>query len=203
MTAAMQKALELHKAHSVSTRFPTASEQESIRHLNKHRTSLLSDDWPKKVAAFHSLTNIIPPELWGTSHAELRLRKSLLREELFDECFFHIDRLISGEHVSVEDEFIEVVDGALDTIYVLLGLLLNLGLPTQLINLLMQEVHASNMTKVLDDGTPLINVLTPDGLVDPAKPENKVLKTANYISPDLRTVIREWFADNRAKQTSA
>lgn len=62
------------------------------------------------------------------------------------------------------------------------------------------EIHRSNMSKLDDDGKPIINEAVGTGrfdgngneiesLMDPSKPAGKVLKSANFREPDLIPVI--------------
>lgn len=50
---------------------------------------------------------------------------------------------------------------------------------------LFDEVHASNMSKLDENGKPIIN----DGIIDPRKPIGKVLKGSNYFEPKLKEIL--------------
>ena len=50
---------------------------------------------------------------------------------------------------------------------------------------LFDEVHASNMSKLDENGKPIIN----DGLIDPTKPKNKILKGKNFFEPKLKEIL--------------
>lgn len=50
---------------------------------------------------------------------------------------------------------------------------------------LFDEVHASNMSKLDENGKPIIN----DGVIDPTKPKNKILKGKNFFEPKLKEIL--------------
>jgi predicted HAD superfamily Cof-like phosphohydrolase len=50
---------------------------------------------------------------------------------------------------------------------------------------LFQAVHESNMSKLDDNGKPIIN----DGILDPSKPIGKILKGKNYFEPRLKEIL--------------
>lgn len=52
---------------------------------------------------------------------------------------------------------------------------------------LFDEIHASNMSKLDENGKPIIN----DGIIDPRKPIGKVLKGSNYFEPKLKDILDE------------
>lgn len=74
-------------------------------------------------------------------------------------------------------DLVEVLDALCDIQYVLDGTFLEFGLHGHKA-LAMAEVHASNMSKLGDDGRP---VLREDG---------KVLKGPNFFRPDLAALLR-------------
>lgn len=53
---------------------------------------------------------------------------------------------------------------------------------------LFDEVHASNMSKLDENGKPIIN----DGILDPRKPVGKVLKGKNYFEPKLKEILQRY-----------
>lgn len=169
MTLANRTALALHQA-------PADRDWKDDPELAKAkmflRSSLLTDEWPRSVMAFRQLMKLeLPSEPRALTPLEKQLHASLIQEE-------------AAEFASA-DGIVEAADGLLDVIYVALGALLHMGLkPSQIIDGF-TEVHCSNMTKVMDDGRPLIN----DGLIDPSKPIGKVLKTHNYVKPDLSVAL--------------
>ena len=50
---------------------------------------------------------------------------------------------------------------------------------------LFEEVNASNMSKLDENGKPIIN----DGILDPSKPIGKILKGKNYFEPRLKEIL--------------
>ena len=50
---------------------------------------------------------------------------------------------------------------------------------------LFQAVHESNMSKLDENGKPIIN----DGILDPSKPIGKILKGKNYFEPRLKEIL--------------
>ena len=50
------------------------------------------------------------------------------------------------------------------------------------------EIHASNLSKLNDDGKPIINGINGS---DDTKPEGKILKSENYFKPDLKQFFKE------------
>lgn len=50
---------------------------------------------------------------------------------------------------------------------------------------LFDEVHLSNLSKLDENGKPIIN----DGILDPSKPIGKILKGKNYFEPRLKEIL--------------
>ena len=50
---------------------------------------------------------------------------------------------------------------------------------------LFQEVHLSNMSKLDENGKPIIN----DGILDPSKPIGKILKSKLFFEPRLKEIL--------------
>lgn len=176
MTPALAKALALHqpKGDIAMTR-PTAEpeEAEAYRLLNFVRASLLDDDWPKKVYAFRRLYERPINKFFGQIPSIDRMLQRRLLTEEFNETLL----------ADAADDLPETVDGLLDLIYIALGWLLQLGLTPPQINELMQEVHASNMTKTDDAGKALLD----EG--------GKVLKGHNYIKADIALLLADMLAE--------
>jgi predicted HAD superfamily Cof-like phosphohydrolase len=167
----MKKALALHEAQSVPAgRFTTEADRSlAFKALNRVRASLMDDDWGKKVLAFHTLYGV-PVGEQGTI-AQLNGFRRILRRRLLAE---EVDETLQAD---LNNDLLETIDGLLDTIYVAVGWLIELGLTPAQINAGMEEVHASNMTKVDDQGQPIFD----EG--------GKVLKGDNYIRVDLASVL--------------
>jgi hypothetical protein len=183
MTPALQKALDLHQPLATQLpQFPTEEEKAAVRTLNRVRASLLDDDWPKKIAAFRALYSLaqhdreVPGPLSGP---RFMLHMRLLAEE-WKETVDAVDGLRYVEDPIDEAVcFAEWVDGILDLIYVGIGALCESGFTPQEINLLMTEVHASNLTKVDEHGKPIYD----EG--------GKVLKGEHYVKADIAALIAQ------------
>ena len=75
------------------------------------------------------------------------------------------------------EELTELCDGAIDLLYVTLGLLNSLGIPPSVTRLLFDEVHRSNMSKIPAEGEILFRV------------DGKVEKPETYFKPDLGAIL--------------
>ena len=171
LTRAMVQAQALHPARTLPQRNAWDNDEDTIaafQLLNRYRASLTDDSWPAKVFAFHKLYRV--PGGDGPI-APLAAMRQLLRVRLLTEEF--TETLEAAE----AGNMVESIVGLLDTIFVAIGWLLELGLTPTEINLAMEEVHASNMTKVDDNGKPVFD----EG--------GKVLKGSNYIKADLQAVL--------------
>lgn len=171
ISPAMIKALELHPARTVphEMRWDNhADRSEAFRALNRVRASITEDSWPHKVFAFHRLYGM--PGGIGPIKQLDAFRRILRQRLLAEEVKETIDADEAGD-------LVETIDGLLDTIYVAVGWLLELGLTPDEINRGMDEVHASNLTKVDNDGQPVYD----EG--------GKVLKGDNYTRVDLCLVL--------------
>ena len=101
-------------------------------------------------------------------HDRLRLRHDLVAEEV-DECLTALE----------DKDMVEVADGIIDSIYVLVGMGLELGLPLEA---LWNEVQRSNMAKAVEQ---------PDGTFKVIKrADRKVLKPEGWTPPDIAGVLR-------------
>lgn len=97
------------------------------------------------------------------------MREGLIREEVIRELLTAL----------YERDMIGVADGIVDSIYVLIGLGHELGLP---LVALWEEVQRSNMAKA---------VLQPDGSYRVARrADGKILKPEGWTPPDIASVLR-------------
>lgn len=99
-----------------------------------------------------------------------QLRINLLREELNE-----------LEEALDNDDVIEALDALVDIQYVLDGAFLALGFHA-VKDKAFDEVHRSNMSKLGEDGKPILRAS-----------DNKVLKGPNYFPPNLRRIVEEHF----------
>ena len=91
-----------------------------------------------------------------------------LRDELNHEEFRELQGAWEGE------DLVEYVDAVCDLIYVLAGSLVSFGVD---LDACFAEVHRSNMSKLGEDGKPIV------------REDGKILKGPNYTPPDLRSII--------------
>lgn len=66
-------------------------------------------------------------------------------------------------------------------------LLLDKSYTSNIFNELFDEVHASNMSKLDDNGEPIIN----DGIINPNEPIGKVLKSSNYRKANILPILQK------------
>ena len=131
----------------------------------------LSDGWEKPfetaaaVAEFHRVFNL-PMRQFPSTETEddlAKLRVALLEEEV-------------GEFVTASEkgDLIGIADALADIVYVVYGTALTYGIN---LDSVLREVHRSNMSKLADDGKPLI------------REDGKVLKSEHYFPPDIASVL--------------
>ena len=75
-----------------------------------------------------------------------------------------------------EDNMVEIADGIVDCIYILLGTAIEYGFHQKL-EAMFNEVHRSNMSKLGSDGKPIY------------RKDGKVLKGPGYSPPDLGSIL--------------
>lgn len=80
------------------------------------------------------------------------------------------------EYINAEDvdDLVEVADALADMAYVIYGTALTYGID---LDAVIDEVHASNMSKLGDDGNPIY------------RPDGKVLKGPNFRPPNIEEVL--------------
>ena len=96
---------------------------------------------------------------------EYELRHSLMREE-------------NNEYLDACDEnsLVEIADALGDQLYILCGTILRHGMQ-HIIEDVFDEIQASNMSKLGDDGKPIL------------RDDGKILKGPGYLRPDLSKFI--------------
>ncbi len=107
---------------------------------------------------------------------ECNLRYNLMKEE--NEEYLE---------ASFKDDLVGIADSLVDMAYVLLGTIRKHGLEELFIPMF-NEVHRSNMSKLDENGKPIING---EGIYDAQRPLGKVLKSKFYIKPDLEQFLRD------------
>lgn len=81
---------------------------------------------------------------------------------------------------------VEVADALADIMYLVWGFALEAGIPLMDV---FREVHASNMSKLGEDGKPIVSdgtMLRSDGSLAPV---GKLMKGADFFPPDIRGVL--------------
>ena len=138
---------------------------------DRNRIQLKVMEWQR---TFGQLVNDVPtlnvpPEV-------LRLGIALIDEEWGQELKPAIERIIAGDVQGLE----EIADGCGDTLWVVLWLINVLGLD---VDLLMDEIHRSNMSKAWPDGTVH------------RRDDGKIIKSPEYTPVDLPPVLEQMRKD--------
>lgn len=94
-----------------------------------------------------------------------KLRTDILQEEVNE-----LSKAMS------ECNMVEIADGIVDCIYILLGTAIEYGFHQKL-EAMFHEVHRSNMSKLGNDGKPIY------------REDGKVLKGPNFTAPDLGSIL--------------
>lgn len=124
----------------------------------------------QKVAEFHrcfgaaiSDTPSLPDESTSEGLALRKLRRKLIREEF-------------NEFLAAEDDndIVEIADACADLLYVILGTAVSYGIP---LDVIFDEVHRSNMSKLDENGKPIYRA------------DGKVLKSSSFTPPDIAGII--------------
>lgn len=124
--------------------------------------------------AFGVVNNTEPTNL---SHDEVMLRCKLLYEELEE-----------YEQAALEGDMVEIADALGDQLYIVFGTILRHGLQGMIIPIF-NEIQRSNMSKLDENGEPIINGVNGS---DPTKPMGKILKSENYSKPDIKKILEKW-----------
>lgn len=86
----------------------------------------------------------------------------------------------------LEQDLVEVADALTDQLYILCGTILEHGMQ-EIIEKCFEEVQRSNMSKLDDEGLPVIN--GENGILDDTRPLGKVLKSKNFVQPNLKQFL--------------
>lgn len=105
---------------------------------------------------------------------DYHLRYKLLKEE-------NEEYLEACEH----NDLVEVADALGDQLYIVLGSIVSHGMQ-HIIEDVFNEIHNSNMSKLGNDGEPIINGINGH---DDRKPLGKILKSKNYFEPNLKQFL--------------
>ncbi len=108
----------------------------------------------------------------------IELRRSLIEEEIKET----LDALDKVSNSSSLENYVELLDGLCDSVYVLIGTAVALGLPfTQAFN----EVHRSNMSKQTNTGEVIYRI------------DGKVLKPETWTPPNIWEIVYEKYVQDR------
>ena len=127
-----------------------------------------------KLKEFNKAFNI---EVSGSINKPSMMRYELMREEN--------EEYIQTMSMSMKLKRKEIVDAIGDQLYILCGTIVEHGLEDE-IDEIFDIIHESNMSKLDDNGEPIVN----DGVLDPRKPVNKILKSKNFVEPDFSNVLK-------------
>lgn len=119
----------------------------------------------EKVEEFHKAFGIPLHKHPTIPIDRVNFRHSLLLEE--------VEEL---KKASQEQDIVETLDAIVDCLYVLLGTAHEFGLAS-FIESAFSEVHASNMSKLGEDGKPIY------------REDTKVMKGPNYFKPNLLKIL--------------
>ena len=114
-----------------------------------------------QVKEFNKAFNLPVPDKPTLDEESVPLQILLMREEF--------DEMIAAYESS---DIVEVLDGLIDMQYILDGLFIKFGM-ADIKEVAFDEVHASNMSKLGEDGKPIL------------REDGKILKGPNYFKPNL------------------
>jgi predicted HAD superfamily Cof-like phosphohydrolase len=83
------------------------------------------------------------------------------------------------------NDLVEVADALGDQLYIILGNIISHGMQG-IIGDVFNEIHQSNMSKLDENGEPIING---ESVTDPTRPLGKILKSENYFKPNLKQFL--------------
>jgi len=122
--------------------------------------------------AFNSTYNETPSLL---EEEDYILRFKLLQEE--NEEYLEACR---------NNDKVEILDALTDQLYIVLGSIVSHGMQ-HVIEKAFSEVHNSNLSKLDDEGLPIIN--GENGVWDESRPKGKILKSKNFFEPNLKQFL--------------
>ena len=87
-----------------------------------------------------------------------------------------------------DNDIVEIADALGDQLYILLGTILSHGMQ-YIIEDVLTEIHRSNMSKLDNEGKPIINGA--NGVIDNTRAIGKVLKSKNYSEPNIQQFLNK------------
>lgn len=112
-------------------------------------------------------------------HERTELRKDLIDEEFDEFLDSHETTYVGSKRLGFYHELVDVdtvayADALADLVYVCFGAAIEAGID---LNMVLREVHRSNMSKLGEDGKPIY------------REDGKVLKGPRYTRPDIKEVL--------------
>lgn len=111
---------------------------------------------------------LVKPELAG-------LRYDLMKEENEE----YLDAVL-------DNDLVGIADALGDQLYILCGTILTHGMQ-HIIEAVFDEIQRSNMSKLDENGKPIIN--GQNGVLDGTRPLGKILKSKNFTEPNLKQFL--------------
>ena len=87
----------------------------------------------------------------------------------------------------IDKDVVEVADALGDQLYILIGTILSHGMQEVIVDIF-NEIHRSNMSKLDENGKPIIN--GQDGVLDITRELGKVLKSTRYSKPNFDKILK-------------
>lgn len=121
----------------------------------------------EKVKEFHSAFKVEDTQNFKKNRDIFKLRYELMKEEN-DE---YVQACVIGDEV-------EIADALGDKLYILIGTIIAHGLEDKIEDIF-NEIHASNMSKLGEDGKPIY------------REDGKILKGPNFFRPNLTKILKD------------
>ena len=87
----------------------------------------------------------------------------------------------------IDKDVVEVADALGDQLYILIGTILSHGMQEVIVDVF-NEIHRSNMSKLDENGNPIIN--GQNGVLDITRELGKVLKSPRYSKPNFDKIFK-------------
>lgn len=163
----MMQVIGFHSLYNVPMA-PLQSEDPEFKHMSNERVSLRLGLITEELAE-------LLRDGFGIEMQTTYTVTSGGREQAFNEQAMKSGKALdAAERAGRYRNGLEVADALGDLVYVIYGFALEMGYDLRAV---IQEIHASNLTKLGEDGQP---VLRDDG---------KVLKGPNYVLPNIREAL--------------
>ena len=87
----------------------------------------------------------------------------------------------------IDKDVVDVADALGDQLYILIGTILSHGMQEVIVDVF-NEIHRSNMSKLDENGNPIIN--GQNGVLDITRELGKVLKSPRYSKPNFDKIFK-------------